>query len=69
MPLYRIDPPRDHQPMTEEEARARALAAAERVNLRHRIRQIAGSDLDGKIGSMDAAQLRDVLIGLGGSED
>ena len=66
MPLYRIDPPRDHQPMTEEEARARALAAAERVRLRRLIRQMAGGDLDGKIGTMDVEQLRNVVIGLGG---
>ena len=58
--------PFNFRPVTQDEARVIALAAAERVRLKRRIRQIAGSDLDGKIGMMTAEELRNVLIGLGG---
>jgi hypothetical protein len=62
--MYR--PPFNFSPMTQDEARAIALAAAERVRLKRLIRQMAGSDLDGKIGTMDVDQLRTVVEGLGG---
>jgi uncharacterized tellurite resistance protein B-like protein len=52
--------------MSEAEALRRSLAAAERVRLKRLIRQMAGSDLDGKIGTMDVDQLRNVVEGLGG---
>lgn len=61
-------PPFNFRPVTQDEARVIALAAAERVRLKRRIRQIAGSDLDGKIGPMAAPELRNVLIGLGGED-